>query len=259
MRPRLLALAVSILASWFGSDARADEARRFPAAQLEGGFQYLRALVAYGFGEPFRRALALEARGAVNTGAVQGALAVHASYPYIDFRVGGRLVQGFAHSYLIGEQGRDVRDLATLDNGKASYAVFETEGAARIPLGDRLFLAPVATMMSVRGVPEGKFVYEESLRVVATPPLILRGRLTLWFLVTKDDALRIGPVAELIVVPDQVRGRTVRAGGALELRASSAVDLVVTIVPSILSPDRLGLAGADVTDLGLRVRWWRGP
>jgi hypothetical protein len=56
-------------------------------------------------------------------------------------------------------------------------------------------------------------------------------------------------------VPARSDALTVRAGLLVRFVLSRRIEVRGSFVPTIISPDTIGLAGSDFTELGLRYRW----
>jgi hypothetical protein len=169
-------------------------------------------------------------------------------------RVGVRGFYAFEHSYLAPTSSYERIDLETTSGGHASYLTYEGELTANAPLGPGE-ASLVGSLSSIRGVPEGMYVFEETLRVIAKPPLVwrLRGAYGL-FPFPSLGRHTIAPVVDVLGVPGR-DALIVRAGITLRVLLSRALEVRGTFVPTIASPDRIGLPGSDFTELGLRWRW----
>lgn len=65
----------------------------------------------------------------------------------------------------------------------------------------------------------------------------------------------LGPAFDFLDVPNREDSETIRIGPIIRLQLSRRVDVRGSFVFTVLSPDRIGLAGGDFTELGLRYRW----
>jgi len=65
----------------------------------------------------------------------------------------------------------------------------------------------------------------------------------------------VGIVADVLDVPKRSDSVTVRVGPVVRIALSRRVELRASFVMTVLSPDDLGLAGSDFTELGVRYRW----
>ncbi len=113
------------------------------------------------------------------------------------------------------------------------------------------------SVSAIQGVPEGEYVYEETLHVIAKPPIIWRGRLGYhWFLIP-GRRHSIGAVGDVVAVPGRATA-LVRAGLVLRVVLSDSLEVRGTFVPTVYSTDQIGILGGDFTELGLRWRWATG-
>jgi hypothetical protein len=64
----------------------------------------------------------------------------------------------------------------------------------------------------------------------------------------------LGPSVDVLYVPGR-EATTVRVGLVVRVPINPRLEVRGTFVPTIHSPDSLGLVGSDFTELGLRWRW----
>jgi hypothetical protein len=102
-------------------------------------------------------------------------------------------------------------------------------------------------------VPGDYYVFEEGLHAVMKPPYIWRGRLGYLLALSRNGAIRVGAAGEVIGLPG--RDELVVRGGVLgSVSISAEVDVQVSLIPVLKSPDSLGIAGGDFGQLGIRYR-----
>ncbi len=65
----------------------------------------------------------------------------------------------------------------------------------------------------------------------------------------------VSDVAGVTGVGTRDDSRTVRAGPIVRIVLSRRVEVRGAFVPTVLSPDHIGLIGGDFTELGFRYRW----
>jgi hypothetical protein len=94
-------------------------------------------------------------------------------------------------------------------------------------------------------------VFEENLHQVMKPPYILRGRVGYLLALSRNAAIRVGGVGEVIGLPGREEF-VVRAGVVGSVAISAQLEAQVSLVPVIVSPDNLGLGGGDFGQLGVR-------
>ena len=107
----------------------------------------------------------------------------------------------------------------------------------------------------VTGVPEGQYVFEETLHVIVAPPLVwrVRGGYALSFGPQRQHS--VGLVVDVLDIPKRDDSVTLRVGPLLRFVLSRRVDVRGSFVVTAVSPDRIGLVGGDFTELGVRYRW----
>ena len=182
---------------------------------------------------------------------------LRAALPFLDLRVGARGFYAFDHSFLPTQASYTRLDLETTNGGHAEYITYEAELTAGATLGPGE-LGALGSVSLITGVPSGMEVFEETLRVIAKPPWVFRGRIGYSFFVLPSlGRASVGPALEALYVParDAV---TLRAGLLVRFVLSRAIEVRGTFVPSVLSPDSIGIVGGDFTELGLRYRWAAG-
>ncbi len=230
--------------------------RFFFGTTLEAGYAYVRPRFGLGYGLPYWRWFGLEAYPIVSLNSFGGYAGIGAAVPGLTFRAGGRYTFPFSRFYLQPRDSFTRFDTELREGDRATYLSLEAElsGTVPVPAGS---LFAVATAYRVMMVPDGFYLYEESLRQVMKPPYIWRGRLGYLFAFGRDAAIRLGPVGDLIGLP----GRSefvVRAGVVASVAIDAHLDAQASLVPVIVSPDSLGLAAADFGQLGVRFRWATG-
>lgn len=230
-----------------------DPARAFAALTIDAGYLYLRPRVALGYGTPFDSWVGIEANPLFSPAGYGGYGGARFAVRYVDLRVGGRYFAGFQHAYLDPKGSYDRLDLDTVHHAKAHYYTLEAELNVVIPVGPGDILA-TGSVSSVASVPAGQYVFEETLRVVVDPPLVWRARGGYLFRFGAHLQHSIGPVVDILDVPNRDDSLTVRLGPVMRMQLSRHFDVRGSFVTTVSSPDRLGLVGGDFTELGVRFR-----
>jgi hypothetical protein len=86
------------------------------------------------------------------------------------------------------------------------------------------------------------------------PPYIWRARLGYLLAFSRNGAIRVGATGEVIGLPGREE-YVVRAGVLGSVSISAEVDVQVSLIPVLVSPDKLGIAGGDFGQLGIRYRF----
>jgi hypothetical protein len=116
-------------------------------------------------------------------------------------------------------------------------------------------IVALGSISYVTGIPDGQLAFEETLHVIVAPPLVWRARggYVLRFGSARQHS--IGIVGELLDVPKRDDSRTIRVGPVVRIVLSRRVEVRGSFVPTVVSPDHIGLIGGDFTELGFRYRW----
>jgi hypothetical protein len=102
-------------------------------------------------------------------------------------------------------------------------------------------------------VPE-YYLFEESLRVVMKPPYAWRARAGYLLAISRNGAIRVGAAGEIIGLPGRDEF-VIRAGLLGSVSISAQLEAQVSLIPVLVSPDTIGLAGGDFGQLGVRYRF----
>jgi hypothetical protein len=224
--------------------------RPFLATTVELGYPYLRPRFIAGYGRPFWSWLGVEAYPALSLGGIGQYFGASAGIPGLTFRFGGRYFYPYARALLQPQDHYTRTDIELAEGPRADYLAYEGEVAAAAPLFSGSIFG-VLTGYRVTNVEPGYLLYEESLRAVMEPPYIVRARAGYLLALSRTGAIRVGAVGEVLVLP----GRDefiVRAGVLGSVSISAELEAQVSLIPVLVSPDHLGLAGGDFGQLGVR-------
>lgn len=230
--------------------------RAFLAASLETGFAYVRPRFTAGYGRPFWFWLGAEAYPMLSLNSLGQYVGFAAEFPGLTFRAGGRYHFPFSRSFLEPQENFERLDLDVRRGPRADYVAFEAELTGTVPIAYGSLFAIISAYRTAL-VPDDYFLFEESLRVVMKPPYAYRARAGYLLAFGTNGAIRLGPVAELIGLPG--RDEYVIRGGVLgSVLISARLEAQASLIPVLVSPDRLGLSGGDFGQLGIRFRWATG-
>jgi hypothetical protein len=227
--------------------------RPFLAMTVDAGLIYLRPRVMAGYGRPHWSWIGVEADPNIGVGGVGYYSGVAATLPWLSLRTGTRYFYPFSRNLLEHREEYERSDIGLLEGPVGDYLAYEAEAAGTLPLGPGSAFA-VATGMYLGLVPPGKYVYEDSLKVVAAPPWLWRGRIGYLLALGLNGAIRVGAAGELIGLPGR-DAFVIRAGVVASVLISSELEAQASLLPVLASPDSLGLAGSDFGTLGVRYRW----
>ncbi len=228
--------------------------RTFLATTLDVGWVYLRPRASLGYGKPFSSWIGIDANPLIigtGLGAYGG---LRLALPRFDLRVGPRYFASFNRNYLNPQQSYNRVDLDSTVGNPSRVITYEAEAEASLPAGPGDMVA-LGSVSYVTGVPNGQLVFEETLHVIVAPPLVWRARggYVLRFGSARQHS--IGIVGEILDVPKRDDSRTIRVGPVVRIVLSRRVEVRGSFVPTVVSPDHIGLIGGDFTELGFRYRW----
>lgn len=227
--------------------------RFFLATAVDVGFLYLRPRLSLGYGRPHREWLGFDVNpiGALSGAGAYGGLRI--ATQFLDIRAGARFFLPFQRSFLTPRESYGRLDVEDRSGPSAKYVTLEVEGTSEIPMGPGELQAVFSGSL-VKGVPDGYYVFEETIRVVLNPPLVWRFRVGYIFAFGPRAAISFGPVLEYVHIPGRSE-EVLRGGFITRARLSEALEVNATFIPIIASPDTIGIQGADFAQLGVRWRW----
>jgi hypothetical protein len=229
-------------------------ARTFVATAIDVGFVYARPRVSLGYGKPFTSWVGIDANPIASSAGLGVYGGLRFEIPHVDLRVGPRYFSAFQHTYLATQDSYSRLELETAGGSRARTLTYEAELDASIPLGPGALLAR-GSVSYVTGVPADMSVFEETLHVMVTPPLVWRARAGYALRLGRYSQHSIGFVVDVLDVPKRDDSETWRMGPVLRLVLSRRVEVRGSFVVTVSSPDRIGLVGGDFTELGVRYRW----
>jgi len=233
------------------------ETRAFVGVNTEVGAPYLRPRAIFGWGKPYYRFIGVDLSAMANATSAAGYGGVRFVIPHVALRVGGRVVTSFQRTFFEPKDSYGALDLAGTAGDKARYVTLESELAAAVPVGPGSLLA-LFSAFELERVQGDQRVYEETLRVVAARRWLLRARLGWVATLGREGNATAGVVAEVLDVPGRP-ALVVRAGIVATFAINAHLEALLTIVPAITGPDTIGIAGGDISQIGLRYRWATGP
>ena len=208
-----------------------------------------------GIGKPHHEWAGVELTSNLSLRGLSEFLGIRAVMPWANVRFGSRFVSLFSQRLIPEKEVVTRTDLDADDGLKSHYLTVDGEVNFNIPL-------PVGTLGLGGGayglffLPKGYFVLEENLRTVVAAPFVARGRASYLFGVGTPDTLQIGGVA--VIVNPARELVNVRVGPAVAVSLTHHFEAVGVAVFSVFNPDEIGLAGADLGQIGLRYRWATG-
>ena len=227
--------------------------RPFVAATLDLGVAYLKPRVQAGYGRPFWSWVGVEAYPVLGLSGLGHYAGFAAAIPGLALRGGSRYFYPFSRSLLEPKASYTRTDIELLEGPRADYLAFEAEATVTAPLFNGSVFG-VLTGYRLSLVDPDYYVFEEGLRVVVQPPYVWRARAGYLFAFGSDGSIRLGVASDSIGLPG--RDEFVVRGGVLaSISVSAQLEAQASMIPVLVSPDRLGLAGGDFGQLGIRLSW----
>jgi hypothetical protein len=227
--------------------------RPFLAGSVEAGYPYLRPRFSAGYGRPFWSWLGVEAYPLLAFGGIGQYFGAAAAIPGLTLRAGGRYFYPFSRSLLEPAPHYSITDLDLGDGPTGDYIAYEAEVTGTAPLLNGSIFG-VLTGYRVANVADGYYLFEENLKVVMEPPFVWRARLGYLLALSSSGAIRIGAAGEVIGLPGR-DAYVVRAGLLGSVSISAQLAIQVSLIPVLISPDSLGIAGGDFGQLGIRYNF----
>jgi len=230
------------------------QTRAFLATTLDVGWTYLRPRASLGYGKPFGTWFGIDVNPIISGNGLGAYGGLRLALPRFDLRIGPRYMAAFNRNYLNPQNSYNRQDLDSTVGNPSRVLTFEAEVEASVPAGPGDIIG-LGSISYVTGVPEGQYVFEETLRIIVNPPLVWRARLGYVFRFGSFRQHSLGIVGEGLDIPDREDSKTIRIGPIVRIVLSRRVEVRGSFVPTIISPDHLGLIGGDFTELGFRYRW----
>jgi hypothetical protein len=234
----------------------AGPVRAFAAGSFDTAGIGMRTGLDLGYGRPHYQWAGLEASSGISLKGMSFSAAARAQAPWGHVRFGPRFFTAI-NQKLIPEVEVVTRPLLEVSEGlRSKYLSLDGEVNVNIPLPVGT-LGILADVYGIFGVPDGYYLFEDALRTVIEPAFVGRGRISYLAGIGKPATLRVGGVAEVIFNP----GRdlyNVRTGPAVAVSLTHHLEAVGVAAFSVFNPDEIGLAGADVGQIGFRYKWASG-
>ena len=226
--------------------------RWFAAGRVDLGFFFFRPRFSAGYGQPHYRWIGLDLVPLISPSAGGSYAGVRLEESWLELRTGLLYQYSFNRSLLEARESYDKRDIDLITAERAQYLLWDSEIELNVTLGKFSFLSETQPIYT-GNLPDGRYVYLDSLAVVAASGWTLRQRVGLeWFL--PNTYLGVAPMAEALWL-DERSTVIVRAGVQLRLVLSEEVQVRTTLLPVVTSPDHLGRAGGDVLEISVRYLW----
>lgn len=234
----------------------AGQPRPFAAVVFESAGIGAKTELDLGFGRPHYLWAGLDIESSFSLRSLSEFAGLKAVAPWGFVRFGPRFVTSFSQKLIVPA---DVITRAAIDQDagfRSKYLSLDAEASASIPLPVGS-LGLLVTAYGVLDVVDDFYVFEDSLRVIIDPPFVGRARVSYLAGIGKPSTLRVGGVFEGIYNPAREMVN-LRVGPAVAVSLTHHLEAVGVAAFSVYNPDEIGLAGADLGQIGLRYRWASG-
>lgn len=235
---------------------RNGSSRFFFGARVDVGYPFVQARLRTGYGKPHYFWGGLEAGPLATTTAGAAFGGVRFESPFVDLRSDVMYTASFRHSFLAPKDSYERRDLDDRDGGGAAYLAWDSEAKLAVPI----LWGQLRSETQAVHIPEedGRYVYIETLRIIAAPEWVGRQRLDYEFPLIFAEGLRVAPAAEVLWSPERDDALVWRAGLLFRWWLFDDLELRVDALPVVASPDSLGSRGGDPLRIGVRWQWATG-
>ena len=228
----------------------------FIATSTDVGLLYLRPRISFGYGKPHTTWAGIDLNPTLSLSGPGGYGGIRLASPNLDLRVGSRASFAIHHAALQPQDSYTQDDISLrLDGrgGRSSYLSSEAELTFKIPAGPGAVIGEVAgTYIMLH--PEGRFLFEERLKVVVDPPWLGKVRLGYRFpVLIKGVEVGIHPSSELLVANNRPEP-TVRAGLLADVPLGPRLSVRANFMHTVQSPDEIFFTGSNLGEITLRWR-----
>ena len=230
--------------------------RLFLSTKSELGIPYAKPFFSVGYGMPHWIWAGVDVNAISTLEFVQGYAGVRASSPVLDLAFGARDTWSFGKPLLTPAPSFTLSDVTDAPGPKARYWALEAEAVATAPLPHSALLAAFIVVRTL-DIPEGRYLYDESYRVVVKDSLFFVLRMSAIARLLNEDSLRLAAVAEHVFGTGRGQG-VWRLGPGASLQLTDHLELLAALTLYVSSPDELGLQLGSYGIAGVRYRWASG-
>ena len=234
----------------------AGKPRWFFASATDAGVIYGRTEADIGYGKPFYSWGGIDAWTKLSPAGVSFYGGARLSIPHFQLRGGLRHYTSTNQHLLNPRQTYERIQLDLDDTPRTHYGSLEAETTVDAPLGPGQ-VSFTATLYGLFGVQKGFYLLEDALRVIVDPPWIFRTRVAYLANVGKWEDLSLGGAVELLNVPNRA-ATYVRIGPLVTVSLTHHLQATGAASITVAGRDKIGLAGSDLGQIGLRYRWTTG-
>jgi hypothetical protein len=235
------------------SEWQSDEHSFYASSASDAGIVYARPQLTLGYGSPFWSFSGFDGYLLSTNGFAAAYAGWRASLPFLDVQFGRRWNYPFNRRYLPKKDVYRARDLdLNGSDSRATYAVTEGELTLLAPLFHGAAFVEAHPMWF--DAPDGKFVFEEVMRVVIVPPFAMRTRLGFVYGFDERQNVKVGAMVEYLVTPGRPFNTT-RVGPLALVSFRKDFEGLFTTTVVVSGPDDLGPYAGTYGFLGVRYRW----
>jgi hypothetical protein len=243
-----------------------EKARFFLSTQSEISPLYVKPYFSVGYGIPNWIWAGVDVNAITTTGMQQVYGGVRAATPIFNLALAMRHTWSFERPFLTPAETFTKSKVDDAPGSLAKYWAFEGEAMGVLPLPHSAIVANFVAV-GVVDKPAGKYVFDESYRVVVKNPLFFVLRIAAVARFLNEDAFKVGVLGEYIFNTGRDHG-VIRVGPIALLQLTDHLSVQAGLTLAAWSPDDLGFILGSYGLAGFRYVWateernpklpWRG-
>lgn len=234
----------------------AGPVRGFAAGVFESAGIGVRTELDLGYGRPHHQWIGVELATALSLRGIGAWATARGQMPWGSVRFGPRFFSGLNQKLIPDTEVVAKAELDLNEGLRSKYLSLDGEVNFQIPLP----YGSLGVLLNAYGVflvPDAYLVFEDALKIVIEPPFVGRARVTYLAGIGNPQTLRIGGLAEVMYNPTR-EYVNVRIGPAVAVSLTHHFEAFAVAALSVFNRDEIGLAGADLGQIGFRYRWASG-
>lgn len=235
---------------------RRGDARWFVSARAECGVLYAKPYVSAGYGKPHWLWTGVDVNAIATNDFIQGYGGFRASTPILDLAFGWRDTASYGKGWLNPASSYVGADVLNAPGPRERYWAWEAEAVLLVPLPHSALIGDLIAVKTL-DVPRGKYLYDESYRVVVKDSLFEVLRVGLVARLLRGDALKAGVLSEWVFGTGRDQD-VLRIGPVGSWQLTDHLEALGVATFTVHSPDRLGLVLGTYALAGVRYRWATG-
>lgn len=230
--------------------------RWFVSTKSELGAPYVKPYFSIGYGLPHWIWGGVDANAILTTSMSQVYSGLRAATPVFDVAFGARNTWSFDKPFLDPQSSFDRRTVLDPQGPRERTLALEFEAMATIPLPHAAIVGDFV-MVDTLDLPAGKYLYDESYRLVTRKPFFCVARLAGIVRFLHENALKIGVLSEYGFNTGRDSG-VLRVGPIAMVQVTDHVQIAAAVTLMVDSPDHLGLMLGAYGVAGIRYQWATG-